>query len=95
MGINEFPQVIRKTESEPPRDEDFDNIALQILCRVFDDGADVAMEEWLAYDKAKWLSPERALGGFIRSRLDRSAGDLRAAIDAATAPHNEKEASNG
>lgn len=47
---------------------DADNMALQILCRVFDD-ADRAMNEWRTFDKTKWLSSERALGGFIAGRL--------------------------
>jgi len=43
--------------------------ALEVLCRVFDDGADVAHQEWLEwYDPTKWLHPSRALGAFIYRR---------------------------
>lgn len=56
---------------EDVRGDDFDSIALEILCRVFDDGADEGMQEWLAFDKTGWLSPQRALGAFIYRRLER------------------------
>ena len=59
-----------------------------ILCRVFDD-VDEVYAEWDAYDKSGWLSRARALGGFIRGRLDarasegaREAERLRAAVEA-------------
>lgn len=49
----------------------FDSIALEVLCRVFDDGADVGMDEWLRWrDPSQWLNPQRALGAFIRRRLN-------------------------
>lgn len=51
-------------------EQDFDGVALEVLCRVFDDGADDGVQEWLAFDKSGWLSSERALGAFIRGRLD-------------------------
>jgi hypothetical protein len=58
-----------------------------ILCRVFDD-VDEVYAEWDAYDKSGWLSRARALGGFIRGRLDarasegaREAERLRAAAE--------------
>ena len=46
-------------------------VALEVLCRVFDDGADKGYREWLDYDQTQWLWWGRALGGFIRQRLDR------------------------
>ena len=50
--------------------------ALEVLCRVFDDGADVAHQEWLEwYKPTHWLHPSRALGAFIRLRLDRLKGE--------------------
>lgn len=53
---------------------DGDNDALQILCRVFDDGADVAYLEWLEWRKpSDWMHPSRALGAFIHMRLERRA----------------------
>lgn len=51
---------------------DFQQTALEVLCRVFDDGADVAHDEWLTwYKSSEWLHPSRALGAFIRLRLER------------------------
>lgn len=44
---------------------------LNVLCRVFDDGADVAMDEWHAwYKPSDWLSVARGLGAFIHQRLE-------------------------
>lgn len=54
----------------------FDSIALEVLCRVFDDGADRGFDEWRQWrDPGDWLSPQRALGAFIRKRLNRAALD--------------------
>ena len=48
--------------------------ALEVLCRVFDDGADVAHQEWLEwYKPTDWLHPSRALGAFIYRRLSRGS----------------------
>ena len=53
-------------------DDHFWSDAANILCRVFDD-FDEAMEEFRAfYDPAQWLHGYRALGAFIRQRLDRN-----------------------
>ena len=47
----------------------------EILCRVFDDGADAGMTEWRAwYKPTEWLHWSRALGAFIRLR---AAGESR------------------
>jgi hypothetical protein len=46
------------------------SLALEILCRVFDDGADAGFEEWLVFDKSGFLHWSRALGAFIRGRID-------------------------
>lgn len=47
--------------------------ALEVLCRVFDDGADVAMPEFVAwYNPSQWLDWSRGLGAFIRTRIDRA-----------------------
>lgn len=47
--------------------------ALEVLCRVFDDGADVAHQEWLEWYKPdEWFHPSRALGAFIYQRLSRT-----------------------
>jgi len=55
--------------------------ALEVLCRVFDDGADERYQRWLAfYESSKWLHPSRALGAFIRSELD--AGERAEALKA-------------
>lgn len=49
---------------------DFSYEALEVLCRVFDDGVDAAMEEWRAwYKPSEWMHPARGLGVFIRQRL--------------------------
>lgn len=65
-------QRIRELEGE--READDDNTVLQVLCRVFDDGADRAMEEWFAwYRPGQWLGFSRALGAFIRQRVDAAA----------------------
>lgn len=51
-------------------DGDFHTTALEVLCRVFPDGADEAMEEWRAwYKPGAWMHPARALGAFIFRRL--------------------------
>ena len=48
--------------------------ALEVLCRVFDDGADVAHDEWLKwYKPEEWFHPSRALGAFIYQRLSRTS----------------------
>jgi hypothetical protein len=45
-------------------------VALQVLCRVFEDGADVAIDEWREwYKPEQWLWHARGLGSFIASRL--------------------------
>jgi hypothetical protein len=63
-----------RTHADSPPSPDTDEVnanALEILCRVFDDGADVAMEEWYAwYNPDEWWHWSRALGAFIRLRLD-------------------------
>ena len=51
--------------------EEADRCALEILCRVFHDGADEAFEEWLAFDRSGWFHWSRALGAFIAQRLAR------------------------
>lgn len=53
---------------------DDDNTVLQVLCRVFDDGVDVALPEWREwYKPSEWLGFSRGLGAFIRTRLMRLA----------------------
>ncbi len=47
------------------------DVAREVLCRVFDDGADEGLQEWLDFDKSGWLWWGRALGAFIRIRLNR------------------------
>lgn len=71
--------------TEPTGDADFcehcdggmdENDVLQVLCRVFDDGADVAMDEWREwYKPEQWLGRARAVGAFIRGRVERLAGE--------------------
>jgi len=65
------------SEGEEPEDEDGppctcdgDNLALQVLCRVFDDDPADVIEEWRAFDKSGWLWWGRALGVFISRRLE-------------------------
>ncbi len=54
--------------------DDAHSMAFAVLCRVFDDGADVAMEEWRAwYEPGDWFTASRALGAFIRQRLEKAA----------------------
>lgn len=51
-------------------------VAREVLCRVFDDGADKGMDEWQDfYAKGGWFWWGRALGAFIRVRLDDMAAD--------------------
>lgn len=60
------------TPSVPPREtaNEDDVDVRSVLARVFDDGVDVAYDEWRAYYQPDaWLSCERALGAFIRQRL--------------------------
>lgn len=58
----------------------------EVLCRVFDD-FDEAWEEWLAWwNPTQWFHEYRALGAFIRTRIDARAAcraPTRSAIDAA------------
>ena len=62
------------TSKDKARWRRFDSIALEVICRVFDDGADRGFEEWRNWrDPGDWLSPQRALGAFIRRRLNGSA----------------------
>lgn len=50
------------------------NDVREILCRVFDDDANDLVAEWHAwYRPEKWLGMHRALGAFIRQRLNRVA----------------------
>jgi hypothetical protein len=59
-----------RDEIVDPR-SDANHDALEVLCRVFDDGVDVAYYEWLEwYRPEQWLGHSRALGAFIRQRLD-------------------------
>jgi len=51
--------------------EQADGCALEILCRVFHDGADEAFQEWQAFDRSGWFHWSRALGAFIATRLAR------------------------
>lgn len=45
-------------------------VAMQVLCRVFSDGADAFSQEWLSwYNPKDWLHWSRALGAFIYQRL--------------------------
>lgn len=50
-----------------------DNVALQVLCRVFDDDPADVMQEWYAFDKSGWFWWGRALGAFIRRKIDANA----------------------
>lgn len=50
-------------------DDDGDNVALQVICRAFDNWEPI-YERWLAYDKSQWLWWGRALGGFLCSEID-------------------------
>ncbi len=72
------------TSAEKARWRKFDGVALEVLCRVFDDGADKGFDEWRHWrDPGDWLSPQRALGAFIRRRLalERTKNaDLRAEL---------------
>ncbi len=79
--------------------------ALEVLCRVFDDGADVAHQEWLEwYKPSQWLHPwinapsardDRRL--FITSDFQRgwrdgyaqAAREIRNAVDGLKAPDAE------
>ncbi len=49
------------------------DVSREVLCRVFDDGADAGWDEWLTFDKSGWFWWGRALGAFIRIRADRLA----------------------
>lgn len=62
---------------------DADSVVLEVLCRVFHDGADQGMEEWRAfYQPEEWLGWPRALGAFIYTRLkEREGRDNRPTID--------------
>lgn len=64
--------ALLRSDAEPSEDTDnADSVALEVLCRVFDDGADEGMEEWRAwYQPHQWLNGSRALGAFIRHRLN-------------------------
>lgn len=72
----ERPFKIGNPPSRKRADRRFhDEVALQVLCRVFDDGADEGFQEWLVwYDPTSWLSAQRALGAFIHERLERKDG---------------------
>ena len=64
------PATERDAASGDDELEDAHQMALEVLCRVFDDGADVGFQEWLAwYKPAEWIAPSRALGAFIHERL--------------------------
>ena len=73
--ILSWPSPAREEADSEPVDDcddctcDGDNLALQVLCRVFDDDPAVVIEEWRAFDKSGWLWWGRALGAFIRGRL--------------------------
>lgn len=57
----------------PPCICDGDNVALQVLCRAFkEDPADL-MDEWRAFDKSGWIWWGRALGVFIRTKIEAAA----------------------
>jgi hypothetical protein len=50
--------------------DSFHATALEVLCRVFEDGADARHDKWLDwYDPTKWMHPSRALGAFISLEL--------------------------
>jgi hypothetical protein len=60
-------------------DEMDTNDVLQVLCRVFDDGADQGMDEWLAWYKPEhWFHSARGLGAFIFTRLKPERNELSA-----------------
>jgi hypothetical protein len=53
------------------REPEADDVALQVLCRVFDDGADRKYDHWLKwYDPTQWLHYSRALGAFIWMNME-------------------------
>jgi len=59
-----------KRKERPLSNEEF-GIALEVLCRVFDDGAEREVYEFRDwYKPSQWLGFSRALGAFIRKRLD-------------------------
>lgn len=58
----------------PPCVCDGDNVALQVLCRAFDDDPADLMEEWRAFDKSGWFWWGRALGVFIRQKTEPPLG---------------------
>lgn len=57
---------------------DGDNVALQVLCRAFDEDPADLMEEWHAFDKSGWLWWGRALGAFVRRKINALRGDNEA-----------------
>ena len=83
----EADELARGAYRNPPespdgsRDDLFWSDAANILCRVFDD-LDEAMEEFRAfYDPAQWLHGYRALGAFIRTRIDNRSGTPKGSRD--------------
>ena len=58
-----------RTLFDRKRERNADYVARNVLCRVFLDGADKAMDEWLDwYDPREWFHFSRALGAFIWRR---------------------------
>lgn len=61
--------VAKEVYDTEPEADWADQIALEVLCRVFDDGADAGIAEWREFNKSGWMHWSRALGAFIRGRL--------------------------
>jgi hypothetical protein len=75
-----------------------EDVTREVFCRVWEDGADAAMEEWRAwYKPSDWLWWGRGVGAFIYQRNKRLAG--RAAVAAPGAgeaePTRQEGAHNG
>lgn len=78
----EAEELVEKADAE-----EMHQTALAVLSRVFDDGPETALPEFLEwYKPSEWLHWSRALGAFIynrlqaeRARAEEDAGDLLAA----------------
>jgi hypothetical protein len=82
---SEFQAAKRSEDPDVDEESLADAVALQVLCRVFDD-IENAMDEWRAYYKpGEWLWFARGLGAFVRTRLEatRSPSGTGSATDEA------------
>jgi hypothetical protein len=84
--------VLRAAVAAPEHDDcaTMEDVTREVFCRVWEDGADAAMEEWRAwYKPSDWLWWGRGVGAFIYQRNKRLA-EARAAVAAPGAGEAEK-----